>query len=88
MGQTAISALFVDTRTFVAWVLPSMPTLRHCPGQGTPNPGWLLEHSEISAFKRRPRLAIHLLFLNVQYVNRLEMGRVTWVQVTQLLNVR
>jgi hypothetical protein len=32
-------------------------------------------------------LAIHLLFLNVQVRNRLEMGRATWEPVTPLLNV-
>jgi len=42
LGRTGITAFFVDTRIFIAWVLPSMPTLRHCPGQGRPNPSWLL----------------------------------------------
>jgi hypothetical protein len=66
LGQTGITAFFVDTRIFVAWALPSMPTWRHCPRQGTPNPDWLLGKSEINAIKRISRLAIHLLFHNLQ----------------------
>ena len=44
--------------------------------------------SEIDALKRTSRLVVHLLFLNVHYVNRLEMGRATWELVTQSLDVR
>ena len=43
---------------------------------------------EIKAFKRTSRLAIHLLFLNVQVRKSAGMGRATWEPVTQLLNVR
>ena len=68
IGPNENHGIFADAGIFVAWVLPSMPTLRHCPRQGTPNAGWLLgnKRMQITAFRRTSRLAIHLLFLNVQ----------------------
>src|SRR5208337_526159 len=66
LGQTEITAFFVDARIFAAWVPPSMPTLRRCPRQGTPNPGWLLGNKRNYPSKRTSRLAIHLLFPSVQ----------------------
>src|SRR5208283_4228289 len=64
VGQTAITAL--DTESPSRGVLSSMPTLRRCPRQGTPNPGWLLGNKRNYPSKRTSRLAIHLLFPSVQ----------------------
>ena len=67
MGQTAIAAFFRGYQnvrcvgSFINAHIEALPSAGHLESKvGSCN------ISEISAFKRRYRLAIHLLFLNVQ----------------------
>ena len=78
----------MDARIFVALVLPSMPTLRHCPGQGMPMQDGSSEIGVPDALSGHPDWQSICYSSMSRYVNRLDMGRAMWESVTQLLNVR